>query len=158
QVASVSVDDLRDVYRIRLFLEPEALRWSIENGDEEWERALVGALEALVVEFRRRATHPRDAAHARAEAHRRFDQALFAACGSAWLLRLVRMMSTHSERYRVVLRAARGIDRDLEREHRDIAEAAIARDLDAAQLALEAHLRRSFELTERELVASQEPA
>lgn len=156
QVAKVSIGDLRDVYRTRLFLEPEALRWAIENGDEVWERNLLTALESLVQEFRRRATHPREAAHARAEAHRRFDQALFASCGSEWLLRMVRMMSRHSERYRVVLRSARGIDRDLEHEHRDIAEAAIARDDVGARAALEAHLRRSFELTERQLLIDEQ--
>lgn len=156
QVARVTLADLRDVYRLRLLLEPEALSWSLANGDGTWERELSAALGALVTEFRRRATHPREAMHARAEAHRRFDHALFAACGSEWLLRLVRMMSTHSERYRVVLRSARGIDRDLEREHRDIAEAALARDLPRAQASLEAHLRRSFELTEQQLIESFE--
>lgn len=156
QVASVTLEDLRDVYRTRLLLEPEALRAAIENGDDAWERDLLAALEALVIEFRRRGTHPRDAAHARAEAHRHFDQTLFAPCGSGWLLRLVRMMSRHSERYRVVLRAARGIDRDLEHEHRAIAEAAIARDEGRALAALEGHLRRSFELTEGQLMAAQE--
>lgn len=154
QVARATLDDLRDVYRVRLFLEPEALRLSMANGDEAWARELAAALHALVEEYRRRARHPRDAALARAEAHRRFDHALFAACGSAWLLRLVRTMSTHSERYRVVLRAARGIERDLEREHRDIAEAALARDLPRADAALERHLRRSFELTEQQLEQS----
>ena len=155
QVAAVTLEDLRDVYRMRLFLEPEALRAAMVNGDETWERDLIAAVDALAEEFRRRATYPRDAAYARAEAHRRFDQTLFAPCGSAWLLRLVRMMSRHSERYRVVLRAARGIDRDLEHEHREIAEAAVDRDEARACAALEAHLRRSFELTEGQLLAAE---
>jgi DNA-binding GntR family transcriptional regulator len=154
QVARATLADLRDVYRVRLFLEPEALQLSVANGDAEWAKELSSALQSLVAEYRHRGRHPRDAALARAEAHRRFDQSLFAACGSEWLLRLVRTMSTHSERYRVVLRSARGIERDLEHEHREIAEAALDRDVPGAISALEAHLRRSFELTELQLIES----
>ena len=46
-VAPLSLDELDDISRVRTLVETEALRLSIENGDEAWERGVRGAFEAL---------------------------------------------------------------------------------------------------------------
>jgi GntR family carbon starvation induced transcriptional regulator len=147
QVAQISMADLEDVYRLRILLEREALAASINAGSDDWEVGLQRATERLSDAFRRHSWSSRlEAATARSEAHRAFDAALFAACGSVWLLRFVDTLSSHSERYRAALRSVRGIERDVDAEHLAIASAALQRDVALAQERLESHLRLTFEM------------
>lgn len=46
-VAPISVDDFRDISRLRVLLEREALVDSIEHGDEEWEVSVLTAFHRL---------------------------------------------------------------------------------------------------------------
>jgi DNA-binding GntR family transcriptional regulator len=147
QVAPISLEDLRDVYRLRIVLEREALAASIRDGDAAWEQELSRASTRLSDAFRRRAWSSRQEAVAvRSAAHQAFDQALFAACGSVWLKRFVETLSSHSERYRAALRSVKGVERDVDAEHRGIAEAALARDVELAMDRQEAHLRTTLEM------------
>jgi DNA-binding GntR family transcriptional regulator len=154
-IAPISLEELRDVHRLRVLLEREALRESIELGDAAWEAGLRAATSALTTALtRRRAPASGDRQEARSEAHRAFDRALFAACRSAWLLRFVETMSAHWERYRVLLRAVRGLERDLVHEHQAIADAALRRNIPAATDLLEAHLGLTLSLIESEFAGS----
>jgi DNA-binding GntR family transcriptional regulator len=158
-VATTTIEGLRDVYRLRLLLEREALRDSIELGDLAWEAGLRAATaELAAVLSRRRAPASGDLREARGEAHRAFNRALFAACRSTWLLRFVETMSAHWERYRVLLRSVRGLERDLVHEHEAIAEAALRRDVPAAQAQLEAHLRLTLNMIEQHFETTSESA
>ena len=47
KVAPVSQDDLKDLSRMRIMLECEALRESIRNGGDEWEANLIAAHHRL---------------------------------------------------------------------------------------------------------------
>jgi DNA-binding GntR family transcriptional regulator len=70
-----------------------------------------------------------------------FLETLFAGCRSAWLLNLRRTVYFYAKRYlRVCLSAA--ATRDLQKEHRAMTEAAIARDIPRLQSVIEDQLDR----------------
>jgi DNA-binding GntR family transcriptional regulator len=88
-----------------------------------------------------------EAAQAWGGAHRAFHEALLGGCGSPWLLRLCRLLYDKSERYRYLanIRAAmnpsqRGDD------HKELADAVLARDAAPACRILGAHYRKTTEI------------
>jgi DNA-binding GntR family transcriptional regulator len=47
RVSPLSVEDMADITRMRLMLDPEALGAAIEAGDDEWEAGIVSAFHRL---------------------------------------------------------------------------------------------------------------
>jgi DNA-binding GntR family transcriptional regulator len=76
-----------------------------------------------------------------ARAHETFHEVLAAGCGSPWLLHLRAVLFNHSARYRWFTGPLSKVDRDLDKEHREIAEAALARDSEHAVALMNAHLQ-----------------
>ncbi|HTZ80185.1 MAG TPA: FCD domain-containing protein [Stellaceae bacterium] len=144
RVAPMSLDEMWEVTRLRQELEAEALRASIAKGDERWEAAVLAALHQLSkAPLPRTADRPAEDWERR---HRVFHDALIGACGSPWLLKFVGTLHDHLERYRY-LRVTRTPPkvwaRDLDREHRELFEAALARDASRAVELLNAHISRT---------------
>lgn len=141
RVAPVSRADLADVTWSRQHIEGLALRDSITRGDVAWEARVLGAQHMLS----RVTCHdgsPEGRAAFRA-AHERFHAELVSACESAYLLDFRDRLYQLTERYRNLLLASgplRTGGRDIDKEHRDLAEAAIERDADRAVSLLQAHL------------------
>lgn len=135
RVAPLSLDDAREVYELRLRLEPEALRRSVERTDEDHRATIGAAYDAL--------TRVTDVASA-VEAHQRFHAALLARCDSRWLLRLTALLADHAQRYATASAGARGGSTGVLDEHRALRDAALAGDATGAEDLLEAHLRRSL--------------
>lgn len=86
-------------------------------------------------------------------AHAAYHEALVAACDSPWLLRLRGILYAQSERYRRLSVPLAGVARDLDREHREIMEAALARDARRAGVLMTEHI----ELTTRVLLERSWP-
>jgi DNA-binding GntR family transcriptional regulator len=141
RVSDLSLEDLADITRTRIELETLALRRSIALGDERWRDGIRRALDALAVLA---VPEPGDAGpgfETWRAAHRQFHLALVAACASPWLLRFRNTLYEHSERYRFL---SYGVaPRDVDGEHRRIAEAALDRDVEAAVGALGDHFTRT---------------
>ena len=141
RVAPVSPDDLRDLSRMRVMLECEALRESIKGGSDDWEANLVAAYHRLqkaeqyfgkdLVEWEQR--------------NDEFHEALVAACTSSWLLRLRHVLYEQHKRYRFIAILSQQEGRDVHREHHDILEATLARDIEAACRATELHIHYTME-------------
>ena len=74
-----------------------------------------------------------------------FHEALVAACASAWLLRLRHILYEQHKRYRFIAILSQQEGRDAHREHRDILEAALARDVKAACKATETHIQYTLD-------------
>lgn len=149
RVAAISLGDVRDVFAVRLALEPRALELSIQNGDPAWLRDVAAAFEHLraTSETRPGKNGPRwpEAMLESAEAHRDFHWALLAACGSPWLLRFISILHGHSSRYRMLL--VRGRDRpSWLPDHEAILEATRRRDAGRAVRALERHTRQGLDM------------
>jgi DNA-binding GntR family transcriptional regulator len=138
-VAPVSTADLLDVTRLRLELEPWALRMSIEKGTEEWEAEVLAATHRLSKE-QKRLSHVRPELNDAWEVHHRaFHRILVSACDSPWLLKVRDQLYDHTDRYRR-LHVRYAPARDDVAEHRALMEAAVTHNVDAATQLLRQHI------------------
>src|SRR5688572_23838640 len=154
QVAPVSLSDLWDIYNVRRGLEVTALRTSIARGDDRWEADIVAAFHRLAKCHAGAQEHPALRGDEWERWHRAFHLALLSACASPWLLHLRNILFDHAERYRQ-LSAAHYSPRKSLREHREVMEAALARDADRACRLLEQHMRKTVESVARHAGAFQ---
>jgi len=146
RVAPMSLEEMREVTRLRQILEVDALRASIANGDVRWESQIRNAFQRLVN------TQVPRVANSVAEdwerRHRAFHDALIGACRSPWLLKFAGMLTDQLERYRylrLIRTPPKVFVRDLDGEHRELLEAALARDADRAAELLVVHLAQTAE-------------
>lgn len=137
RVAPLSLDDAREVYELRLQLEPQALRRSVERTDADHRSVVDAAYDAL--------TEVTDVGSAVA-AHQAFHAALLARCDSRWLLRVTALLSEHAQRYATAAAAGRGGSADALAEHRALRDAVRAEDAAGAEALLTAHLQRSLDV------------
>lgn len=136
RVTEVSPRDVREVYELRLMLEPEALGRSMRRADNEWRRELDDAYFVLRTAYE----GANEDMTAVERANREFHRALLARCDSEWLLRIVGMLSDNSARYRALSWWPRGGSEKAWREHVDIYEACVSGDTDRAEGALREHI------------------
>jgi DNA-binding GntR family transcriptional regulator len=146
-VLPVSIEDLREITEMRQLLECHALRRSIANADLDWEARLVGAyhklsrIEALVE------AEPDRYGETWERFNMEFHEALIANCESRWLKLFHRAMYDHSQRYRMLSLKTKPFPRaQSAREHREILDAALARDADVAERLLAGHILKGGEL------------
>jgi GntR family transcriptional regulator, carbon starvation induced regulator len=147
RVTEISAKDLAEIVRLRRVVEVEALQASIRDGDDTWEAAIVSSLHRIKRFMLR---HPETTAGSGEEfdaIHREFHMALIGACGSARLLALCGSLFDQSHRYRCV--AIQQIDiprKTFDKEHEDLAFAAIERKTDDAVARLHEHLQTTIRL------------
>jgi DNA-binding GntR family transcriptional regulator len=147
RVTPVSITEAREIYELRMQLEPQALRDSMQHADGTFldeVRAITARYEKGVTEWRR----GRLTAWEASEGHRQFHEALMSRCSSRWLLHLVRTLMDQATRYIVYTVPPAGDRTD---EHAELARLVLAgRAWDAANH-LEAHLATSLALLEDSL-------
>ncbi|MET0307447.1 MAG: FCD domain-containing protein [Sphingomonas sp.] len=153
-VAPITADDLRHLTEVRVPLEEMCIRRSIALGDIDWEAAIVAALHGLLRTERYDETGKVRAEWA--EAHNRLHKALVAACDNPWMLRLRENLATQGDRYRWVSVAASGLKRDLDGEHRRLADAFLSRDADLAVALMTDHIHQTTEVLLNEGLADIE--
>jgi DNA-binding GntR family transcriptional regulator len=135
RVVAFDVDDLRDLFEVRLALESLAVRRAaarVTPGEVEAARGSLDALdEARVV----------GDVLAAMRAHTDFHFTLYDACGAPWLLQMIRPAWDRTERFRPALFSAAG---ELQDRHRGIdgrlLDAVSAGDADRAAATLFEHL------------------
>jgi DNA-binding GntR family transcriptional regulator len=143
EVAPVSPEDLKEIAALRQLLECYAMELSFAAGDMDWEGRVVAAHHKLQQMERRMIAGD----HAVSKEWKRYDwefhQALISACGSRVL------MDTHAAvfdkylRYQMISLTFRGqIAAD---EHRQMLEAALARDAETAKAVLRKHVEAGVE-------------
>jgi DNA-binding GntR family transcriptional regulator len=143
EVAPVSPEDLKEIAALRQLLECYAMELSFAAGDMDWEGRVVAAHHKLQQMERRMIAGD----HAVSKEWKRYDwefhQALISACGSRVL------MDTHAAifdkylRYQMISLTFRGqIAAD---EHRQMLEAALARDAETAKAILRKHVEAGVE-------------
>ncbi|WP_315834750.1 GntR family transcriptional regulator [Bradyrhizobium prioriisuperbiae] len=145
RVPSVSVDQLEELTRTRCLLNEVTLRESITRATEATDEAIVLALHRLT----QTPTHVTDDARrinpdweAR---HRAFHASLIAACGSRWLIDFDAMLFEQAARYRALSTRSK-ISRDVQKEHKGIADAVIARNVSEAIRLANAHISHTSSL------------
>lgn len=148
-VAPISIAEMWDAIETRCLIEGDALRQSIEKGDDAWEAHVVAAYHALMLKAKSVSTLPRPVSEAdlRAleERHHAFHRALIAGCQSQWLLDFADKLYVETERYRFPnLRDSSPLpDRDIGNEHQVLMTTVLARDADTATQLLQAHYRNT---------------
>jgi DNA-binding GntR family transcriptional regulator len=145
KVVGLEIEDLRELFSIRLALETMAVRRAAELFGAEDEEAARSHLAEL--DDARRGGDARAAVRA----HTAFHFTLYEAARSGWLLRLIRPAWDSCERYRPVLLGAGSLqDRHAELDG-ELLGACAARDPDRAAAALHAHLELATDIYAVEL-------
>jgi len=144
-VTSVSKEDLTEIANLRVLLECHALELSVRNGDTDWEGNLVAAHHKLhLMEQRMLAGDD-----SQKEEWKRYDwefhQAMIEACGSANLLSLHSILYDKYLRYQMLVLTYRGEDAIV--EHKQMFDAALARNADLASEILRKHIENGLQHT-----------
>ncbi|GGX19224.1 GntR family transcriptional regulator [Pigmentiphaga litoralis] len=142
RAAPLTVSDLRDITRMRLLMEGEALADAIRCGNAAWEAGIVAAHYSL-------ARFERVSNGARGEEwtvlHKAFHMSLLAACSFPRILAMCDNLFDQSERYRRFAVRLQPGTRDVAAEHLAIMDAVITRDVTTASMLLLDHLRATGE-------------
>ena len=141
-VASLSVEDLRDITRARVEIESICVRWSVENADEASVKALTDVYNQLQV------TDPLDpdtmeVTNEWEALHNAFHEALVSTCDNETLKTLRRQLFEKAERYRRLAGRVVQRERNIGEEHRLIYGAAMKRDGVLAAALLASHIRQT---------------
>lgn len=150
RVSEVSLKELGDISGLRLLLEVRGLRLSMLEGDVEWEVSVSGAYRRLVHAIDLLRTGESGTAEQWEDSHRRFHMSLIEACGSPWLISFCHRLYDQFERYRRVFVEYSQISPNILSQHKDLFDAALARDKPRAVRLLEEHIRHAAHLTERD--------
>lgn len=145
-VAPLEAEEFQDLNRARTAVECEALKLSLENGDATWESEVVAAAYRQAKLDAKLHTGEILELGDWEAANQAFHYATVAACGSKWLLHVRQLLHDQCERYRRASIGMKSATRDLENEHRLIAEAVIARNADQACHLVREHFRRTTEI------------
>lgn len=135
--AEISPQNFADILKLRCHLEEMALKESIEHADRDWE-------DQLVISHHRMTREPRTNIERFEDLHKAFHMNLLAACTSKVLLKFCNQLYDLNIRYRYL--AGKALDystRDIGKEHTDIMNAAVDRDIDRACSLLLDHYQRT---------------
>jgi GntR family transcriptional regulator, carbon starvation induced regulator len=145
RVAPMTIDGIRDLTRVRLLVEAEALADAVRHGDDSWEGEVVAAAHRLAKIERKLSTGPAALDEHWAASHRTFHLTLYRGTSSPLLLRYSSSLFDLADRYRRYSATARTTPRAKRTEHRQILDAVLERNVDVSV----ALLRRHIEATER---------
>lgn len=143
-VAPVSRDELTDITETRRELEALAIRLAIQKGNDQWESAIAARFHELakcnMAAGSDTLLDPEWEAR-----HQAFHFALYAACGSAWLIYFCQLLFDQSDRYRRLWFRTNPErrTRDVSGEHRELMDAVLARDAASATYLIQRHIGRT---------------
>ncbi len=158
RAAIVSVQDFKNIVEMRALLEAQAVRESVENGDDDWESRFVAAHHRLAKIETEMAGREEQAVADWEIRNRDFHNAMIGGCTNSWLLNFRDILYSHSIRYLHIALTDRTIPRDVRSEHQAIFDAVIARDADLAEKLTIEHIRRSVPVIEKRLSARLDAA
>ena len=143
RVAQISLQQLKELTYLRILLEGDALRRSVELGDDEWEGRVVSAFHKLSrVEERMDSNDDDSNAEEWSTRHRQFHMSLLSGCGFPRQLELCGMLFDQAERYRRLARQSRQ-PRKKNAEHKALEEAALSRNSAKSVELLTAHIQKT---------------
>lgn len=137
RVSPASIAELNELIQTRCWLEERAIRESIKNADDDYD-------EKIVLSFHRLSRiQPEEAGNYLSEEqetrHFEFHQALLAACKSDILLGYCAQLHAQTIRYRNLAEVVEYREGHENEEHKQLRDAALARDADKAVELLQAH-------------------
>jgi DNA-binding GntR family transcriptional regulator len=147
-VAPVSLREFRELTDLRKLLEKEAARLALANGDDVWESQVVAALHRVTKLQTRSAGKMSQTQKEWETLNEAFQEALFSGCHSVWLRNFRRIVYFYAKRYLRVCLSAVAI-RELHKDHRAMADAAITRDTQRLQGLVDDQLERIYRKIEQ---------
>jgi DNA-binding GntR family transcriptional regulator len=146
-VMPATLADLIDITETRRLLECHAAKLSVGQADLDWESRLVAAYHKLSKAEELIAKDGHKYAGQLERYNREFHIALISGCNSRWLLHFHRQMYDQSLRYRMLAFRVKDFPRDQSRrEHKQILEAALARDSATLLSVLGTHITKGSEM------------
>lgn len=146
RVSEISPADVRDLYEVRLLLEPVAIRRSVERSTEQWVDLVETSFADMVEAGSSDLSNLSSAEYAvHEELHVAFHRATMSQCDSVWLRRFTDTMLDNSRRVRQLSLAVRTDFDTITAEHRAIADACITGDGDSAVQHHTHHLWRTID-------------
>jgi DNA-binding GntR family transcriptional regulator len=140
-VARISIDDLIGLTKSRVWIEVLALRFAIATGDRNWEAEILAAAHRLSgCPIYVAIGDSRVANEVWQTRHRAYHAALVSVATSPHILRFREHLYDLSDRYRRLSGQLPKSQRDIEGEHRALAEATLARDAARATALMTGHL------------------
>jgi len=147
RVSALTREDLRDIAVARSAIEAEALRLSIQNGDDSWEAGIVGTMHA----YRKKAAQAfdnDDTLLAWEQAHDALHVALVSACGSRRLMEMQKRLQDQHVRYRRLI-VLPSVEADAhEEEHERLVATVLDRRSDDAVAMIQRHMMITFDALE----------
>lgn len=140
RVTELSMEDFREITRLRCLLESEALADAITHGDDAWEANVLGAFHRLGLIEKKLGKVAVVLDDDWAQRHKAYHFALFSACPSPLLLRMIDSLFDRAERYRRFSALHRTSERRKGDEHKQLMDAALARDTEKAVDLLKRHI------------------
>lgn len=135
RAAPISAQELEDLTNVRVNIEEECLRRSMQNGNMVWEARVLEARDKL-------AGIPVEPMKEWSFSHADFHEALVSACDSKILLSLRKQLYHQSERYRrLAFAVARDEFQPATNEHDEIVEAVLGRQMEVAADLSREHIR-----------------
>lgn len=160
-VAPISMADLEELVKTRIWLETLALRESISNADDVWEDELVVSFHRFARTQRRiPEASRREISEQWEERHKSFHMLLLDRCGSTWLLGFCSNLMDQAVRYRNLSMNSTPSKQRREgaaAEHKAILDAALEHDADEACALLAEHYRTTLDGL-RELILPDDAA
>jgi DNA-binding GntR family transcriptional regulator len=143
-VAPMSLSQFRDLTNIRKLLESEALRSSLENGGDDWEAEVLAAFHRLSKVHKRVGAKEPGALDEWEVLNDAFHEALVSACNSVYTLRFRAMAYAYAQRYRRMCLTITSVTRNSLEEHRELADAAVKRNVRKICGLMDDHLEATF--------------
>jgi DNA-binding GntR family transcriptional regulator len=147
RAAPMSSADLNDITSFRLIVEPTALSQSIAHGTDDWEATVVAAFHRLERVRERIVRGEIPFNDEWTERHKGFHTALISAAPSPRLLAVCSGLFDESERYRRFTAMNRTQIRNTGGEHRQLMEAALARQVELSVALIREHISRTAQHT-----------
>ncbi len=141
-ISPISIDDLNDLYSVRIPLEMNAVETAIDltSGDIKKIHEILDRADAAMKSNDKAAV---------VKLNKDFHFAIYSHSKSPWRLRLIETLWSHAERYQ---RFSLDFRKDpADKEHRDIVDALAAQDNQGAAKAMGFHLKTTVELLNKSL-------
>ena len=138
EVATISAQEFQQIAELRELLEDHMIEQSFKAGDLDWEARVVAAHHKLAAMERQLLAGQKSSAESWKQCDWQFHRALISACGSKVLLDAHATAYDRYLRYQMIAVVFRGEIAAV--EHRQLMDAALRRDADAACKILHTHI------------------
>ncbi|WP_303436116.1 GntR family transcriptional regulator [Salipiger sp. 1_MG-2023] len=139
-VRELSEADLIDITNTRLLIECEGIRLSMELGGDDWETDVLAQMHRLRLFVERHGSSFGEQHEDLDRLHRQFHASLLAGCGSPRIIQLADNLYSQAFRYRRILMGTWSDPDHYIANHKELADAVLARDLEHATTLNRTHL------------------